>query len=169
MSAVHMVLENAPAMDKGIQKIKELTESDNTLQKLKSIIRSGLPDDRIDLSEDVQSYWNFRDELSEAEGIIPKGEEIVIPTFLRKDMLTRIHGGHLGIVKYTQRAREAIYWPGDIEEMVGKCEICQRYRESNSKEPLISEPTPDKPWDSVATDLFQWNNNDYLLIVDYYS
>ena len=140
MSAVHMVLENAPAIDKGIQKIKELTESDNTLQKLKSIIRSG-----IDLSEDVQSYWNFRNELSEAEGIILKGEKIVIPTSLRKDMLTRIHRGHLGIVKCTQRVREAIYWPGDIEEMVGKCEICQRYRESNSKEPLISEPIPDKP------------------------
>ncbi|KAL5471566.1 hypothetical protein EMCRGX_G029693 [Ephydatia muelleri] len=140
MSAVHMVLENAPAIDKGIQKIKELTESDNTLQKLKSIIRSG-----IDLSEDVQSYWNFRNELSEAEGIILKGEKIVIPTSLRKDMLTRIHRGHLGIVKCIQRVREAIYWPGDIEEMLGKCEICQRYRESNSKEPLISEPIPDKP------------------------
>eukprot|EP00731_Ephydatia_muelleri_P036903 Em0351g3a len=72
---------------------QELTESDNTLQKLKSIIRSG-----IDLSEDVQSYWNFRNELSEAEGIILKGEKIVIPTSLRKDMLTRIHRGHLGIV-----------------------------------------------------------------------
>eukprot|EP00731_Ephydatia_muelleri_P036364 Em0242g3a len=78
MSAVHMVLENAPAIDKGIQKIKELTESDNTLQKLKSIIRSG-----IDLSEDVQSYWNFRNELSEAEGNHSKGHGI--PRFLISD------------------------------------------------------------------------------------
>ena len=172
MSAVHMVLENAPATDKRIQEIKELTESDTTLQRLKSVIRSGWPDERTDLPEDVQSYWNFRGELSEAEGIVMKGEKIVIPTSLRKDMLTRIHRGHLGIVKCTQRAREAIYWPGmckDIEELVGKCEVCQRYRESNTKEPLISEPISDKPWDSVAMDLFQWNNNDYVLIVDYYS
>ncbi|KAL5509950.1 hypothetical protein EMCRGX_G005401 [Ephydatia muelleri] len=40
MSAVHMVLENAPATDKRIQEIKELTQSDTTLQRLKSVIRS---------------------------------------------------------------------------------------------------------------------------------
>ena len=172
MSAVHMVLENAPATDKRIQEIEELTQSDTTLQRLKSVIRSGWPDERTDLPEDVQSYWNFKDELSEAEGIIMKGEKIVIPTSLRKDMLSGIHRGHLGIVKCTQRGREAIYWPGmckDIEELVGKCEVCQRYRESNTKEPLISEPISDKPWDLVAMDQFQWNNNDYVLIVDYYS
>lgn len=172
MSAVHMVLGNAPATDKRIQEIKELTESDTTRQRLKSVIRSGWPDERTDIPEDILSYWNFRDELSEAEGVIMKGEKIIILTSLRKDMLTRIHCGYLGILKCTQRAREAIYWPGickNIDELVGKCEVCQRYRESNTKEPLILEPIPDNPWDSVAMDLFQWNNNDYTLIVDHCS
>ena len=80
MSAVHMVLGNAPATDKRIQEIKELTESDTTRQRLKSVIRSGWPDERTDIPEDILSYWNFRDELSEAEGIIMKGEKIIILT-----------------------------------------------------------------------------------------
>ena len=32
---------------------------------------------------------------------------------------------------------------------------------------------PDKvnagPWEYVGTDLFHWNNHDYLLVIDYYS
>ena len=34
---------------------------------------------------------------------------------------------------------------------------------------MLPGPTPDRPWDIVATDLFQWENRNYLLIVDYYS
>ncbi|XP_062621197.1 uncharacterized protein K02A2.6-like [Saccostrea cucullata] len=32
----------------------------------------------------------------------------------------------------------------------------------------ISE-IPDLPWKAVGTDLFHWNNNNYLMVVDYYS
>lgn len=68
MNVVHMVLENAPATDKRIQEIKELTESDTTLQRLKSIIRSGdqMTEETYQKMH-VQLYWNFRDELLEAE------------------------------------------------------------------------------------------------------
>lgn len=34
---------------------------------------------------------------------------------------------------------------------------------------MLPGPTPDRPWGIVATDLFQWENRNYLLIVDYYS
>lgn len=36
-------------------------------------------------------------------------------------------------------------------------------------EPLISTQLPDLPWQKVGTDLFYWKNNQYLLIVNYYS
>ena len=36
-------------------------------------------------------------------------------------------------------------------------------------EPLQSHPTPEVPWHTVATDLFETKNSKYLLIVDYYS
>ena len=34
---------------------------------------------------------------------------------------------------------------------------------------MVPGPVPDHPWEDIATDLFQWNGSDYLLIVDYYS
>ena len=43
---------------------------------------------RADLSEDIRAYWNFREELSEADGIILKGVQIVIPVNMRKDILS---------------------------------------------------------------------------------
>ena len=36
-------------------------------------------------------------------------------------------------------------------------------------EPLIPTPLPKLPWQKIATDLFLWKNNWYVLTVDYYS
>ena len=65
-----------------------------------------------------------------------------------------------------------MFWPGmnkEITEMVEKFDACQNYQYSNRKEPMVQGQIPEGPWDMVATDLFQWDGADYLLIVDYYS
>ena len=36
-------------------------------------------------------------------------------------------------------------------------------------EPLLTSPLPDYLWQKVATDLFEWRNSSYVLVVDYYS
>ena len=36
-------------------------------------------------------------------------------------------------------------------------------------EPLILSKLPDRPWQKVATDLFEYQKSQYLLVVDYYS
>ena len=41
--------------------------------------------------------------------------------------------------------------------------------QSQRKEPLQPHPTPELPWHTVATDLFETKNSKYLLIIDYYS
>ena len=43
------------------------------------------------------AYYAFRDELSTVDGILFKGQRIVIPTSMRAEMLKRIHEGHLRI------------------------------------------------------------------------
>lgn len=37
--------------------------------------------------------------------------DYVIPASLRKEMLRKIHEGHLGEVKCKRRAQEVMYWP----------------------------------------------------------
>jgi len=43
------------------------------------IIRKGWPENRKDLPQHIQIYFNHRDELSTDEGIVFKGEKVVIP------------------------------------------------------------------------------------------
>ena len=38
-----------------------------------------------------------------------------------------------------------------------------------NSEPLLISPLPDYPWEKVATDLVEWRNSSYVLVVDYYS
>ena len=53
--------------------------------------------------------------------------------------------------------------------MVKLCTACQELRNSNTKQPMISSELPDYPFQVVGTDLFYWNGQDNLIIVDYYS
>ena len=83
-----------------------------------------------------------------------------------------MHEGHIGIEKSIQRARSAIFWPGitnDIKELISACPTCIAYLPSQSKETLLSHEIPTRPWQKVGTDLFTWNNRQFLVTVDYYS
>ena len=70
------------------------------------------------------------------------------------------------------RALETVYWPGinkDILKQYQSCKACIKYSKSQRSEPLQSHPTPELPWHTVVTDLFETKNSKYLLLVDYYS
>ena len=56
-----------------------------------------------------------------------------------------------------------------IEQQIANCHICQKFRPGNQKETLIPHEIPDYPWQTVATDVFTLEKQDYLLVVDYYS
>lgn len=54
----------------------------------------------------------------------------------------------------------------EIEEMISKCTICEKYSNSNIKEPLISHEVP---FEKVASDILQFREENYLVLQDYYS
>ena len=170
--AVNFVLNNAPISDPKLEEVRLATLQDPEMHQLKEVILSGWPSTRSQVPKEIQEYWNYRDEISEANDIILKGEKLVIPHSMRAEMLTKIHTCHLGIVKCKERARDILFWPRmakDIEEVVSQCEICAEHRASNQREPMIMGEIPTRPWELVSTDLFKWNGDDYLLIVDSYS
>ena len=45
-------------------------------------------------------------------GLIFKGERLVVPTSLREEMTEKLHSSHIGIQGCLRRARETLYWPG---------------------------------------------------------
>ncbi|VDI36808.1 Hypothetical predicted protein [Mytilus galloprovincialis] len=157
-----------------IEKIEEIEKA--TLVRpqfdiLKSVILEGWPQCRSECPAQVLEFWNHRDELSVKSGIIFKGHKIVIQTSLRALMLDKIHTGYMGVEKCIRRARDVLFWPKmslHISDMVFKCSVCLERRNYNAKESLEPHKIPQYPWQIVATDLFYWNNADYIVIVDYY-
>ena len=102
-----------------------------------------------------------------------KGERIVVPKSMQKEMLDKIHNmSHLGVQKCLRRAREIVFWPGingQIKDKVAMCEICNEFRNSQAKQPLKPHEIPERPWQILGTDLFELDGQNYLILVDYYS
>ena len=70
-----------------------------------------------------------------------------------------------------------MYWPNlteQLKELVTNCRICLKYSQANCKGSKsiglpLGQEIPTRPWAKLATDMFTFNNENYLLIVDYMS
>ena len=98
-----------PISDLRLQEIRNETDKDETLQILKSVILQGWPPERSDAPTQVTPYYSVRDELSVQDGLIFRGERVVIPKVLRGDIKQRVHSSHMGAESCLRRARECIF------------------------------------------------------------
>ena len=106
------------------------------------------------------------------DGIVYKGERIVIPSSMRKEMKEKAHAGHLGINSCLRRARDLIFWPGmsaELRQYIETCGICAMHTDKQPQETPIIIGTPPWPWQSVASDLFTRKGQEYMVTVDYHS
>jgi hypothetical protein len=161
-----------PIREERLTQIKQETDKDDSLQTLKQIILMGWPDEKSELPSQAAPYFHMRDELCVQDGLIFKGERIVIPATLRSDMKKAVHTSHLGIGSCLRRARECLYWPGMSEEIktyISTYDPCRKFETNQQKETLMPEEIPQRPWGKVGCDLFSFNNYEYLVTVDYYS
>ncbi|XP_054281188.1 uncharacterized protein K02A2.6-like [Macrosteles quadrilineatus] len=123
------------------------------------------------LPNEIQEYFNVKDELSCIDGLLLRGTRMIIPQELRAEMLERLHSGHLGITKTRKRALGTMWWPGisqEIERKIKSCPVCIQ-NSTNHSEPLIPRTVPDYPWQNVSVDLFKHEDKWYMVIVDHYS
>ena len=93
------------------------------------MVLRGWPDKISDVNQDLQAYWNVRDELCICDGLLMKGDRLITPPSLWKEMLDKIHSSNLGREKCLNRARDCLFWPGitkQIQEKVEQCQICNR-------------------------------------------
>ena len=88
-----------------INEIKEETTKDEVLLSLRAIITQGWPDTRSKCPAHLHAYWNYRDELTVADGIILKGTRILIPKRLQSAVLQQLHYAHQGAEKCKLRAQ----------------------------------------------------------------
>ena len=143
---VHSLVLNIPVSASKLSEIRQATEQDPTLRKVKDLIVTGWPKSRKSAPAEVQNLWNIRDELHVAEDIIFVGEKVLIPAKLRQQMLRLVHESHMGAEKSKARARTVMYWPGmskDIEDEVSKCSVCMKYQKSQHRVPMLPHDIPD--------------------------
>ena len=148
------------------------TNKDKILSELIKYIFDGWPKYKSSCNVVLKKYWYVNSELSVHNGIVFRGNRVVVPSALRRKFLSKLHEGHLGQNKCKSKARELMFWPGmsnDIENYVNSCEVCNKYRPQQQREPLIPHPIPKHPYDRVGIDLFACKGKDYLIVTDYYS
>lgn len=158
--------------DEKTERLKEETNKDTVLQELRHLIKNGWSNYKADVSDEVKGFWHCKEELHEREGIVYRGNKIIIPESLRKEILKLIHTAHQGILTCKNKARSIVYWPGlmqQIEDEVLKCSTCQAYSRSNSSEVIQAHDIPLLPWYKIATDFMCISKENYITVADYHS
>ena len=167
---IHSITTKSCPID--ISTIQDATMKDIELNRLKDIIYKGWPEFRKQCPQELWEYWNFRCDLVIEDGLILKGDRIVIPETLRGETLDMLHTGHQGETKCLLLARESVFWPGitnDVKQLVKDCDTCNKFQPEQPKLPLMQPDLPTRPWEKLGTDIFEFKGMKYLMIVDYYS
>ena len=63
-----------------LKETQDATSKDPILQQLQQFILDGFPNSKNSMPPELMPYFQFRSELSIAEGIVFKGDKIVIPS-----------------------------------------------------------------------------------------
>ena len=170
---VHTVLQQVPISDQKFESIRKESLTDYQFQCIAKVMKKGWPRERGKCPKNILEFWNHRDEMSYEDGILFKGQKVVIPTAMRSEMVKIIHdSSHQGCNQASRRARDVMFWPGmtkAITNYVLACPLCERYRHANVKEPLLPHAVPARPWQHLSCDIFAFENSHYLITVDAYS
>ncbi|UYV63562.1 K02A2.6-like, partial [Cordylochernes scorpioides] len=160
-----------PATEERLLEISRKQKEDSLCSQLAKYCMSGWPKNKREVDPALREYWQFQEDLTYQNGLLLRGQRILIPKSLRKDILEKLHQGHFGINKCRSRAKESVWWLGisqEIERMVSSCTKCLKERKPKH-EPLMPSEFPIRPWQKVGMDLFYLNGRWYLIVCDCYS
>ena len=164
------VVGNFPITDTQLETLKCAQNQDPIVNKIKNYCTGSWPQSSA-IPFECKYYASLQSELAVIDDLLVKGNRLVIPPSMRKNILSKIHEGHLGMTKCLGRMRETVWWPNATQEMkdfISKCEVCCRLSHTR-REPMLPSEVPAYPCQKIACDYFTWNAKSYFLIVDYLS
>ena len=130
-TATHML---APSY---YNKLRDATAFDEVLSTITMIIKQGTWPSRFKTAPSwLQPCYSFRDELSVEDGIVYRGEIIIIPTALRPNYIQQLHKMHQCAESTLKMTKEYFYWPKMSEYIfrhVDQCSICNSLNLINKK------------------------------------
>lgn len=150
--------------------IAQATRSDLILSQVKHYVLSGWPSH---CSDNLQSYFRIRNELSTAHGCLLWGFRTIIPPSFRDRLLNHLHSTHSGMGRMKGEARRYFWWPSldrDIEDLARQCQACTETAKQPVKAPLQQWNVPDQPWQRIHVDFMgKFMGSYFLVIVDAHS
>ncbi|KAL8580396.1 hypothetical protein ACOMHN_020873 [Nucella lapillus] len=169
---VQEIVSSWPVSDAKLNQIKGETKKDVNLAMTYEYVVSGWPEHKEDVKLAARNFFSVKNELSVCDELVLRGDRIVIPFTMQKEILERIHDGHLGIVKCRERAQQSVWWPGiakEIKQIVSMCRECLEKKPTQRSEPLLPSTPPDRPFQRVGIDICELKGAHYLVSIDYYS
>ena len=144
---VDAVTQSLPATEARLKEIKEKQKADQVCAKLIRYCETEWPERHV-LPPGAGPFWPEKSKLTLTGQLLLRGQRIVIPCDMRREILHNLHSGHQGIVKYRASACQSVWWPGlsvHISQMVENCSTCSQHR-AEQREPLLTTPVQDRPW-----------------------
>ena len=92
----------APLIDPTLEKVRAAATRDPEYQKLRITVQHGFPEHCHELPPEIRTYWGVRDMLAMDDGLLVYGVRLVIPSGMRRDVLSQLHASHQGIEKNAQ-------------------------------------------------------------------
>ncbi|UYV74578.1 K02A2.6-like [Cordylochernes scorpioides] len=100
-----------PATEETLLEISRKQKEDSLCSQLAKYCMSGWPKNKREVDPALRGYWQFQEDLTYQNGLLLRGQRILIPKSLRKDILEKLHQGHFGINKCRSRAKESVWYP----------------------------------------------------------
>ena len=171
---IHTITRQLHATADRLNQFHTETTQDEELALLKHIVQLEWPHNICDIPKKIQPYRTFHEEVIIEDGLLLKGTHIIIPQTLHKEMIKLLHTGHLRLEKCLNRANQSMYWPGlydELKDFLTNCITCLKFSAqkpiSNNQHAGNEIPVP--PWSKLASDIYYFEGDSYLLIVDYTS
>lgn len=163
---LNALVENECAIS--LQLIREATQSDQQLQRVKLAAESG------EWTPELSRFQALSQELSFKQDLVLRDDRLVIPVSLRARVMKIVHRGHPGIVSMKRTIRAKMWWPGldkDVENLVKSCLGCTTVSRNEPPEPMIRTEMPSEPWELLAIDFYSTDEIEkkFLVVIDYYS
>ena len=148
--------------------LRRETAKDETLLKLMEDIKIGR------CRPALHRYQQVFEELAIVDGLVVRGEQLIIPQNLKLEVVQLAHEGHQGQDKTLQWMRQSVWFPSMgsmVREFVESCLPCQAAQARTETEPLKPTEFPAGPWQELHADYKGPIGKDYYLhvLIDQYS
>ena len=147
------------------QRVHEHARRDPLMRELFSLTKNGWHGRR---SQVFLRYAQFRNELTITDSLLYRGEQLVIPDSLQREVIAALHEGHPGSAAMKAAARTCVWWLNmskDIAAATRRCVGCCSAK-GQPHSSWLPWPTEKEPWQRVHADFAgPLRNGQYALIL----